>query len=119
MGLDTNTYTPPHPETRPSPGLALTLGEMHDRGWALRAVCTRCQTYLWVDYPPLLATIGPDTFFWGRRGQCRVMVGISRCHGRTRYEVRPARAGAWASLDDNLTTARHLLKVRQAKAMMR
>lgn len=114
MGSDPNVYVAPPPEREPSPRLALTIGEMVGRRWQIRAVCERCATYLWIDPATVIALSGPHTFFWGRRGACRVMYGINRCSGRTRFEAKPMMADAWRSLDENLTTARHLFQLRKA-----
>ncbi|EGF96716.1 hypothetical protein BDIM_05240 [Brevundimonas diminuta ATCC 11568] len=57
--------------------------------------------------------MGPHAFFWGRRGSCKVMMGPNRCSGRTRFEARTIKGEAWRSLDDNLTTARHLFQLRK------
>ncbi len=113
MGADPNVYSAPPPEREPSPRLALTIGDMVARKWELRAVCDRCATYMWIDPAPLIAVLGPHAFFWGRRGSCRVMMGPRRCCGRTRFEVKTVKGEAWCSLDDNLTTARHLFQLRK------
>lgn len=113
MGDDSNAYSALPPEREPAPRLALTLGEMAGRGWSIRAVCDRCSTYMWVDASTILATSGPNVFFWGRRGACKVMYGISRCTGRTRFEAKTQKGGAWYPLDENLKTARHLFQLRK------
>lgn len=97
----------------PSPRLALTIGEMAGRGWAIRAVCDRCCTYMWTDVRTPIAMSGPDTFFWGRPGRCKVMHGVSRCPGQIRFEAKTPLSQAWRTLDDNLTTARHLFRLRR------
>lgn len=114
MGSDPNTYAAPPPERQPSPRLALTVSEMTARRWSIRAVCDRCCVYMWVEPKTVIAMVGPDAFFWGRRGTCKVMHGLDRCCGRTRFEARTMLGQAWYSLDDNLTTARHLFQLRKA-----
>lgn len=116
MGADPNVYSALPPEREPSPRLALTIGEMVARKWQVRAVCDRCAIYVWVDPKPLVAMIGPHAFFWGRRGSCKVMMGLNRCSGRTRFEAKTIKGEAWRSLDDNLATARHLFQLRNKGA---
>lgn len=113
MGADPNVYAALPPEREPAPRLALTIGEMVGRQWQIRAVCDRCSTYMWLDPRATIALSGPHAFFWGRRGKCKIMYGPTRCCGRTRFEAKTIRGEAWKSLDDNLTTARHLFQLRK------
>jgi hypothetical protein len=115
VGRDPNVYEPPPEERRPEPRLALSIGQMAARRWAVRAVCDRCGVILWCDLRVLAATVGPDSFFWGRRGRCRAMSGLSRCVGQVRFEARPVLSEAWWSLDEGLMTARHLWKIRRTR----
>ena len=113
MRDDPNVYAALPPEREPSPRLALTIGEMIGRRWEVRSVCLRCATYMWVDPTPLIALTGPHALFWGRRGTCKVMYSLSRCCGRTRFVAKTIKGETWYSLDDNLTTARHLFQLRK------
>lgn len=116
MGSDPNTYPQSPPERKIDPVIALTLGEMVARHWSIRAVCENCQSIMWCDPRHLVASVGADTFFWGRRGRCRMMTGLNRCSGKVSFQAKPVRAEAWYSLDEPMMKARHLWKVRNAKA---
>lgn len=71
MGADPNVYSALPPERKPSPRLALTIGEMVARKWEVRAVCDRCAIYMWVDPKPLVTMIGPHAFSGGVEGPTR------------------------------------------------
>lgn len=84
----------------PSPGEALTLGEMKAAGWHVREVCPDCKTMLWVDLDVLVRAYGPDVLFWGRSAACRAWFwgDYDRCPGRVHFQARSIRAGSWVEL---------------------
>lgn len=120
MGQDLTYYPPPPPEREPSPKLALTIGEMIDRKWMIRARCLRCDVAMWCDPADLARKIGADAFFWGRSGRCRVYGPLDRCRGQVRFEAKTMMGEIWHPLhSDVMMRARHLWKVREAKALSR
>lgn len=92
------------------PETALTLAEMHVRGWQVRATCNRCRVQLRVSLPALIKTHGPDTIWWGQRSRCP---GFECDHGELVYGVRSHQAGSWVSMQRE--PSRYLLEAWKAK----
>ncbi len=79
----------------PSAMTALTLAEMHVRGWEVKAACSRCGIKLRISLPAMIRTHGPDAVWWGRKARCP---GLECQDGTLTYAARALRGGSWVSL---------------------
>jgi hypothetical protein len=82
----------------PSPLTALTLAEMHVRGWQLKATCDRCPTKLRVSLPAMIRTYGPDAVWWGHKPRCP---GLECERGVLTYAARALRTGSWVAMSSH------------------
>lgn len=89
--IDPDRAVPP-----PSPAMAMSLGEMHQQQWQLRAYCPRCNTKLRADLPTLIKVWGPDMIWWARQPRCPVWA----CDGRLTYSARSTPAGSWVRMSE-------------------
>lgn len=81
------------------PLVAMTLGEMHAKGWTLRSQCRRCGVVLRVHLDVMVRILGPGAIGWGRSPPCPVIADNRfPCEGRLTYMARTGRAGSWTSL---------------------
>ena len=80
----------------PSSSMAMSLGEMHQLQWQLRARCQKCNVQLRADLPMLIKVWGPDMIWWGRQPRCPVWA----CEGRLRYSARSIPAGSWVLMTE-------------------
>jgi len=78
----------------PNAMTALTLAEMHVRGWELKATCNRCSTRLRVSLPAMIRTQGPDAIWWGQHPRCP---GLECETGVPTYSARALRGGSWVA----------------------
>lgn len=79
----------------PSPLTAITLAEMHVRGWRLKATCNRCTLKLRVGLPAMIRTYGPDAIWWGQSQRCP---GLDCYDGKLTYAASSIGGGSWVAM---------------------
>jgi hypothetical protein len=80
----------------PSPMTALSLAEMHLKGWQLSARCKDCRINLRANLPMMIRAYGPDEIWWGKHPVCPSW----ECDGRLTYWARSITGGTWVTLGD-------------------
>jgi hypothetical protein len=88
-----------HPDrirSPPNPVEVLTLGEMHQAQWTVRATCRRCGLDIRVNLASMIRAYGPDAIWWGRKTPCP---GWSCEAGELVYSACSIAGGTWRTLD--------------------